>query len=175
MTIALFPGTFDPITNGHLDIIRRAAAIFDTLVIGLFASPSKSLLFSTEERVSLLRQAVKELPNVRVESYDGLTVEFARKVGAQAIVRGLRVITDFELESQMALNNRFLAPEIDTVCFMYSQEYQFLSSSIVKEMAKLGGDVSGLVPAHVAAALKKKLQELDEEEKERIKIISLKD
>ncbi|MBI2845549.1 MAG: pantetheine-phosphate adenylyltransferase [Chloroflexi bacterium] len=175
MTTALFPGTFDPVTNGHLDIIRRGAALFDTLVVGVFASPSKSLLFSTEERVDLLRQAVADLKNVEVKDYNLLTVEFARDVGAKAILRGLRVISDFELESQMAITNRSLAPEIDTVCLMYSQDYQFLSSSIVKEMAKLGGDVSSLVPPHVAIALQNKLRGLNEEEKEKIKIVSLKD
>lgn len=175
MTTALFPGTFDPVTSGHVDIIRRGAVLFDTLIVGVFAHPEKNVLFSTAERVVLLKETVVDLPNVHIQDYNGLTVEFARKIGARAILRGLRVITDFELESQMALTNRSLAPEIDTVCLMYSQDYQFLSSSIIKEMAKLGGDISRLVPAHVATALQNKLRGLNEEEKERIKIVSLKD
>jgi len=175
MTTALFPGTFDPFTNGHLDIIQRASGLFDQLIIGVYAHPIKTLLFSCDERVALVKEAVREFPNVRVESYDGLTVEFARLKGAQVLLRGLRVIADFELEFQMALMNRALAAEIETVCLMTTYKYYFLSSSLVKEVAKLGGDISTMVPPHVEAALKAKIKELDEKGEDRIRIISLRE
>jgi len=133
------------------------------------------LLFSCNERVALVREAVRELPNVTVESYDGLTVEFARQKGAQVLLRGLRVIADFELEFQMALMNRALAAEIETVCLMTTYKYYFLSSSLVKEVAKLGGDISTMVPLHVEAALKAKIEELGREGEDRIGIISLRE
>jgi len=151
--IALYPGTFDPIHLGHVDIAARAATIFDQVVVAVYDRPAKNLMFTIDERVELARQALIGLPNIRVARYGGLTVEFARQMKAQAIVRGLRVISDFELEYQMALTNRQLAPEIEFVCLMARQDHAFLSSSIVKEVALLGGDVSRMVPANVAAAL----------------------
>jgi len=171
---AIYPGTFDPIHLGHVDIATRAAGIFDELVVAVYDRPAKSLLFTVEERVALAGQALAGLPNVRVAPYGGLTVEFARQVGAQAIVRGLRVISDFELEYQMALTNRQLAPEIEFVCLMTRQAHAFLSSSIVKEIALLRGDVSGVVPPHVAVALEAKRRER-EKHHEPVPLISLRD
>jgi len=158
LTVAIYPGSFDPITNGHLDIATRAAKVFDKLIIGAFETPNKPLLFTTEERVELIRQAVAHLPNVEVESFGGLTVNFARKVKAQAMVRGLRMSADFEREFDMAMMNKKLYPELEFVCLMSRVEYQFLSSSLLKEAASLGGDIDDLVPKHVADALKKKFQ-----------------
>ena len=157
MTIAIYPGTFDPITNGHLDIATRAAKLFDKLIIGVYDTPSKGILFTTEERVDLVRQAIVNLPNIEVESFSGLTVDFARKVKAQAMVRGLRMSADFEREFDMAMMNKRLFPELELVCLMSSLEYQFLSSSLLKEAANLGGNIDDLVPKHVAAALRRKV------------------
>jgi len=158
LSIAIYPGSFDPITNGHLDIATRAAKIFDKLVIGVYETPNKPILFTTEERVELIRQAIAHLPNVEVESFGGLTVDFARKVKAQAMVRGLRMSADFEREFDMAMMNKKLYPELEFFCLMSRVEYQFLSSSLLKEAASLGGDVDDLVPKHVASALRKKFQ-----------------
>ena len=158
MSIAIYPGSFDPISNGHLDIATRAAKIFDKLIIGVYETPNKPLLFTTEERVELIRQAIADLPNVEVESFSGLTVNFARKVKAQAMVRGLRMSADFEREFDMAMMNKKLYPELEFFCLMSRVEYQFLSSSLLKEAASLGGDVDDLVPKHVASALRKKFQ-----------------
>jgi len=155
LSIAIYPGSFDPITNGHLDIATRAAKIFDKLVIGVYENPNKPLLFTAEERVELIRRAIADLPNVEVESFSGLTVDFARRVKAQAMVRGLRMSADFEREFDMAMMNKRLYPELETVCLMARVEYQFLSSSLLKEAASLGGDIDGLVPKHVALALKR--------------------
>ena len=155
MTTALYPGSFDPATNGHLDIACRAAAIFDHLIVGVYDAPPKAVLFSTEERVAMFARALEGRRNVTVRAYSGLTVDFAKQVGATVLVRGLRALTDFELELQMALLNRKLAPEIETVCFMTAQEYSFLSSSVIKEIAKLGGCVDHLVPQHVKEALER--------------------
>jgi pantetheine-phosphate adenylyltransferase len=156
LTIVLYAGSFDPITNGHLDIATRAAALFDEVVIGIYNTPDKHLLFSTEERVELAREAVAHLPNVRVEPYTGLTVEFARRINAKALVRGLRMSADFEREFEMALMNKKLQPKIEMVCLMTSIQYQFLSSSLLKEVAQLRGCIKDLVPDNVAAALGKK-------------------
>lgn len=156
MITALYPGTFDPITNGHLDIAARAAKLFDKVVIGIYDSPAKDLLFTTEERVDLARQSVADFPNVEVEPFNGLTVDFAEKVGAQAIVRGLRIGADFEYEREMALMNKKLNAQCELVCLIASQEYQFLSSSRIKEVSSLGGYINDLVPKPVAEALKKK-------------------
>ena len=156
MTIAIYPGTFDPITNGHLDIATRAAKLFEKLIIGVYDTPNKRLLFTTKERVELVRQAVAGLPNVEVEAFPELTVDFARKAGAKVMVRGLRAGADFEREFEMAMLNKKLSPELELICLMSRLEYQFLSSSLLKETASLGGDVDDLVPQHVAAALREK-------------------
>ena len=158
MRIAIYPGSFNPITNGHLDIATRAAKLFDKLVIGVYETPEKPLLFTTEERVEFVRQAITHLPNVEVESFSGLAIDFAKKVKARAMVRGLRMSADFEREFDMAMMNKRLHPELETVCLMAKVEYQFLSSSLLKEVASLGGDIDDLVPKHVASALKKKFQ-----------------
>ena len=158
MTIAIYPGTFDPITNGHLDIATRAAKLFEKLIIGVYDTPNKRLLFTTKERVELVRQAVAGLPNVEVEAFPELTVDFARKVGARVMVRGLRAGADFEREFEMAMLNKKLSPELELICLMSRLEYQFLSSSLLKETASLGGDVDDLVPQHVTEALRRKIQ-----------------
>lgn len=157
MTIAVYPGSFDPITNGHLDIVKRASSIFEKLIIGVYDIPQKSLLFSVEERVDLARRAVVDFKNVEVVSYSGITVEYARRSGAQVLVRGLRASSDFEREFEMALMNKKLAPDIELVCFMANLRYQFLSSSMLKEIINLGGNLDDMMPQHVSAALKKKL------------------
>ncbi len=157
---ALYPGTFDPIHNGHVDIAARAAALFDELVIGVYDTSPKSLLFDTAQRVALAEQSLAHLPNVRVVTYRGLTVAFAREIGASVLVRGLRAISDFEFEFQMALTNKKLAPEIEFVSLMTSLEYAYLSSSILKEISRLGGDISGLAPAPVQAALRARFEEM---------------
>jgi len=160
LTIAIYPGSFDPITNGHLDIATRAARIFEKLIIGVFETPNKPILFSPQERAELIRKAVAHLPNVEVETFGGLTVDFARKVKAQAMVRGLRMSADFEREFDMAMMTKRLYPELEFVCLMSRMEYQFLSSSLLKEAASLGGDIDDLVPKHVADALRQKFQAL---------------
>jgi len=157
LRIALYPGSFDPVTRGHVDIAQRAAALFDQLVLGVFDTPAKNLLFTTEERVDLVKQAVSHLPNVTVRAYSCLTVEFVKEIGAKFIVRGLRMGSDFEREFDMALMNQRLDPQIDTVCLMSNAEYQFISSSLLKEVAEGGGNVNVFVPECVAVALKKKL------------------
>lgn len=158
MSIAIYPGTFDPITNGHLDIATRAARLFDKLVIGVYENPNKPILFSAVERVKLIRKAVADLPNVEVESFGGLTVDFARKMKATAMVRGLRMSADFEREFDMAMMTKKLYPKLEFVCLMSRVEYQFLSSSLLKEAASLGGDIHDLVPKNVVEALKAKFK-----------------
>ena len=158
MTTAIYPGSFDPVTNGHLDIAHRAAALFDELIICVYDIPQKHLLFSTEERVDLMKKAVTDLPNVQVEPYSGLTVSFARRKKAKVIVRGLRMSSDFEREFEMALMNKKLEPGVELVCLMTSLEFQFLSATLLKEACQLGGDITNLVPPHVAAALKEKFR-----------------
>ena len=157
MTIAIYPGSFDPITNGHLDIATRSAKLFEKVIIGVYDIPDKNVLFTTEERIELVRQAIANLPNVEVEAYTGLTVDFAKKVKAQAMVRGLRVSADFEREFDMAMLNKKLYPELELVCLMPTLEYQFLSSSLLKEAASLGGSIDNLVPKPVAEALRRKV------------------
>jgi pantetheine-phosphate adenylyltransferase len=154
MVIAVYPGTFDPLTYGHMDIVERAAALVSKLIVGIYENPSKQPLFSLEQRVSLVEEAVSELSNVRVKAFKGLTVDFIRQVGGKVMIRGLRANSDFEREFEMALMNRKLAPDIELLCLMTSSQYQFLSSSLIKEVAKLGGCLEGMVPPHVAVALK---------------------
>ena len=156
MTVAIYPGSFDLITNGHIDVATRAAKIFDRLVIGIYDNPGKQLMFTLEERVELVHKAVANLPNVEVMPFAGLAVDFADRVKAQVMVRGLRVSADFEHEFDMAMMNKKLNPELELVCLMASPEYQFLSSSLLKEVARLGGNINDLVPKHVAEALRKK-------------------
>jgi pantetheine-phosphate adenylyltransferase len=156
--IAVYPGSFDPVTKGHVDIAARASHLVDRLIVAVYATPSKNLLFSTDERVALWRDAAAEagLSNVEVSGYEGLTTEFARRVGATAIVRGLRAVSDFEVEFQQALMYRQLAPEIETLMIVTSLKHLFLSSSLLKEVAKLGGDMEDMVSASVARALRAK-------------------
>lgn len=175
MNTAIYPGSFDPVTNGHVDIATRGAELFDHLIIAVYDRPMKNLLFSTAERMAMVQEAVKGLANVTVASYNGLTVNFARSVGARVIVRGLRALSDFEFEFQMALTNRKLAPDIDTVCLITRQEYTFLSSSVTKEIAMVGGCVDQMVPAHVAAALKDKFRSLGPDGGGKVQIVSVRD
>ena len=158
MTIALYPGSFDPVTNGHADIARRAASLFERVVVGVYDTPSKSLLFSTQERVEMFRKAVAESRNIEVLPYTGLTVAFAKEVGAAVMVRGLRANSDFEYEFEWTMMNRNIDADIEVVCMMTRLDYQFLSSSLLKEVCKLGGTIRNLVPRHVEAALRKKLR-----------------
>ena len=164
-TIAVYPGSFDPITNGHLDIVARALAVFDSVVVAVLANPRKTPLFTVDERIAIIRDALGEDPGtagasadrLEVRAFDGLTVDFARAQQAGAIVRGLRAISDFETEMQLAHNNRVLAPEIDTVFFMTAVEHGYVSSSLVKEIAGFGGDVSAMVPSAAREALARSL------------------
>ncbi len=153
MVTAIYPGTFDPVTMGHMDITTRAAALFERVIVAVYATPSKSLLFTTEERLQLFRDSVQHLPNVEVREFQSLVVRFANDVGAAVIVRGLRSGSDFEYEFEMASMNRRLAPEVDMVSFMTTQDNMFISSTLLKEVARLGGDVTGMVPPQVAEAL----------------------
>jgi pantetheine-phosphate adenylyltransferase len=153
---AVYPGTFDPITNGHIDILSRGGRMFDRIIVAILRNPDKDPLFPLEERAEILKSVVSRWSNVEVESFDGLLVEFARDRGAQVIVRGLRALSDFEYEFQMTLMNQRLEPGIQTVFMMPSETYSYVSSRLVKEVARLGGDVTGLVPAEVVTRLKKR-------------------
>ena len=153
MVTALYPGSFDPVTMGHVDITTRAAALFDKVIVAVYATPSKSLLFDADERVQLFNDAVKNVPNVEVIKFEGLVVRLAEDLKIEVIVRGLRSGSDFEYEFDMAFMNRRLSPGIDMAFFMTSQEHMFISSSLLKEVARLGGDVTGMVPPHVAEAV----------------------
>ncbi len=156
-TIAVYPGSFDPITNGHLDIVARAAGVFDRVIVGVLANPRKAPLLGVEERMRIIEEALTEAGSlsgrIEVVAFDGLTVDLCRARGATAIVRGLRAISDFETEMQLAHNNRVLAPEVDTVFFMTSVDNGYVSSSLVKEIATFGGDVSGMIPEAARRAL----------------------
>jgi len=157
MRTAIYPGSFDPFTNGHLDIVQRAAKLFDQVIVAVAKNESKSPLFTHVERLDLVRLSIKGLPNVVADTFDNLLVEYVDKRGGQAIIRGLRAVSDFEFEFQLALMNRKLDERIETIFMMPKETYTFLSSRIVKEIARLGGDVSAFVPAHVVSALRKKL------------------
>lgn len=146
MKLAICPGSFDPVTNGHLHIVSRAAAMFDRVIVVVMANQNKQPLFSAEERVELLRRATADMPNVEIETYDGLLAEYAREKQASVIVKGLRAMSDFEYEFQMALTNRKLNPDVETVFLATSAEHMYLSSSLVKQVAKLGGDIHEFVP-----------------------------
>ncbi|MGE5552386.1 MAG: pantetheine-phosphate adenylyltransferase [Betaproteobacteria bacterium] len=158
MKRAVYPGSFDPVTNGHLDIIERAAALFDEVIVAVARNRAKRALFTVEERVEMLREVTQCLVNVRVDAFDGLTVHYTKAQGAQVIIRGLRVLSDFENEMMMALMNRKQEPTVDTLFLMTSTDNAFLSSSAVKELASLGGDISALVPPEVARRLAIKVQ-----------------
>jgi pantetheine-phosphate adenylyltransferase len=175
MTTAVYPGTFDPIHNGHIDIVRRAVKIFDELIVAVYDRPLKTLLFDTEERLRLLEKTLSDVPRVRLVSYNTLTVDLAKQLEAQVIVRGLRVFSDFELEFRMALTNKRLAPDVEVVCLITSEEHTFLSSSTVKEVASLGGDVSEMVPDHVAETLLARFVELGEDGRNSVPVVSLRD
>lgn len=156
-TTAVYPGSFDPITNGHLDVIRRATKMFDRVYVAVARNAEKTPLFSVAERVALAKQSMKGWPRVVVDDFEGLLVRYARRVGARVVIRGLRAVSDFEFEFQMALMNRRLDPAIETIFLMPKDEYTFLSSRVVKEVAGLGGDVSSFVPRIVETALTHKL------------------
>ena len=162
----VFPGSFDPIHYGHIDIARRSLELCDELIIAVFDRPSKNLLFSLAERIQLTQEAFFDVPNVKIEGYNGLTVTYARKIGATAIVRGLRVFSDFEYEFRMALANKRLTPTIETIALITSEQHTFLSSTTVKEIAEMGGDISTMVPPHVIGALQTKFSELRDQEYE---------
>ena len=156
MVTAIYPGSFDPVTMGHLDITTGGSALFEKVIVAVYSTPSKDLLFSTEERVNLFRESIHDLTNVEVRKFSGLVVRFARQVGAAVILRGLRSGADFEYEYDMAFMNRRLERSVDMVSFMTSQDYMFVSSSLLKEVARLGGDVTGMVPPHVVKAVNAK-------------------
>jgi len=158
MRTAIYPGSFDPLTNGHLDVVQRATKLFDRLIVAVAASEGKGPLFPLEERVKMVQESVRHLPNVEVDAFEGLLVEYAERCSAVAVVRGLRAVSDFEFEFQLALMNRKLNERIETIFMMPKDTYTFLSSRIVKEIARLGGDVSSFVPVHVRTALSKTLR-----------------
>lgn len=172
---AIFPATFDPIHLGHMDIALRASKLFDELVVGVYDRPLKRLVFGVDERVAMVREAFDDVSGIRVQSYSGLTVDFAREVGAQAIVRGLRVFSDFELEFRMALANKRLAPELEVVCLIASEQHMHLASSTIREIASLGGDVSSMVPAHVEKTLHAYFSQLGDEAAGSVDMVSLRD
>ncbi len=155
--VALYPGSFDPITNGHLDLIQRGSALFDKLFVAILRNDEKQALFSVDERIEMLSEVVQGYPNVEVGSFDGLLVEYAANCGASVIIRGIRAVSDYEYELQMALMNRRLRPDIETVFLMASEAHSFLSSKLVKEVIRLGGKITGLVPPSIEVKLRKRL------------------
>ncbi len=159
MRTAIYPGSFDPFTNGHLDLVHRAAKLFDRIIVAVALSEAKRPLFNMEERLALVREAVKSVPNVEADAFDGLLVDYVVSKNARAVVRGLRAVSDFEFEFQLALMNRKLNENVETIFMMPKDTYVFLSSRITKEIARLGGDVSSFVPPHVERALKLKLKQ----------------
>ena len=157
MLRAIYPGSFDPVTNGHLDVIRRASGLVDELIVGVLNNKAKTPLFSVEERVKMLKEVTKELPGVKIVPFEGLLIDFVKEMSAKMVVRGLRAVTDFEYELQMAQTNHKLAEDIETVFLTTSLEYSYLSSTIVKEVAAFGGDISQFVPEHVEERIKSKI------------------
>lgn len=174
MVRAVFPGTFDPVHLGHMDIANRSSKLFDELIVAVYDRPMKNLLFTPEERIHLVQTSFKSNPKIKVMGFSGLIVEFCKQVNAQVIVRGLRVFSDFELEFRMALANHRLAPSIEVVAFITDEEHSFISSTTVKEIAALGGNVTSMVPRHVASAMKKRYLELGKHDHE-VSISSLRD
>jgi pantetheine-phosphate adenylyltransferase len=174
MVRAVFPGTFDPIHYGHIDIARRASKLFDELIVAVYDRPLKNLIFSPDERIGLVQNAFSGDAKIKVVGYQGLTIEFCRKINGQVIVRGLRVFSDFEHEFRMALANHRLAADIDVIALITSEEHTFLSSTTVREIACLGGDISSMVPPEVAKALRKRYQDLGDE-RQVVPISSLRD
>jgi pantetheine-phosphate adenylyltransferase len=158
MRTVIYPGSFDPLTNGHLDVIQRATKLFDRVIVAVARSESKHPLFTLKERVQMVEHAVKHLPNVTADAFEGLLIEYAERQSAQAVIRGLRAVSDFEFEFQLALMNRKLNERVETIFMMPKDTYTFLSSRIVKEIASLGGNVSDFVPGHVRTALTAKLK-----------------
>lgn len=159
MKIAIYPGSFDPITNGHLDVLQRAVGLFDELIVAVARDNAKQSLFSVDERVQMIREATAQHQRIRVMPFEGLLVDFAKRQGAAALVRGLRAVSDFEFEFQLALMNRKLSPQLETVFLMPREELTYISSRLVKEIARLGGDIQQFVPANVADVLTRKLQQ----------------
>lgn len=158
LNLAVYPGSFDPISYGHIDVIKRAARIFPKLIVAVVGNPHKKTLFSFEERKAMIRASVKEIPNIEIDGFQGLLMDYMAKVNARIVVRGLRAISDFEYEFQMALSNRTLTPEVETVFMMSSAQFSFVSSRLIKEIATLGGDVSSFVPDNVARKLDEKIK-----------------
>ena len=157
MRIAIYPGTFDPVTKGHIHIIERSCRLFEEVIVAIAVNSYKNTLFSADERIHMMKESVKHISNVRVESFSGLTADFAESIGAQAMIRGLRAVSDFEYELQIAMMNKRLNDKMETLFLMASGEYSFLSSSVIKQVAVMGGDVKGLVPEVVEEMLKGKL------------------
>ena len=162
--IAIYPGSFDPVTNGHLDIVKRGLNIFDKIIVAILTNPGKAFLFTLAERMDMLGESLKEFPGVEIDTFDGLLMDYAAQRKATGILRGLRAMSDFEYEFRMALANNRLAPDIEMVSFITAEEHTFLSSSTVREIASLGGDVSSMVPPHVEKALITRFMELGEEQ-----------
>jgi len=156
MRIAIYPGSFDPVTNGHLDVIKRASKLYDKVIVGVLSNSNKSPLFTADERVEMISQATEDIPNVSVDKFSGLLVDFVTKNNASVIIKGLRTVADFEYEFQMALLNKALNPEYETVFLMTDMKYSYISSSIVKEVAKLHGDLTGFVPAQIINKIENK-------------------